>query len=131
MLSPPMAVLFYVEWLRSWAQRVRRERYPHHIVISVDGRVRLEAWLDARRVDAFMLQDAMMSVWNASPDLKKIGQMTRVGSCLTLTATDGAPHAIEIASVSPVAWRPRHALAWCVSKLLPGLPGWTVREVAA
>ncbi len=42
---------------------------------------------------------------------------------------DEAPHTIEIDSVPPAAWRPRHALAWCVGKLLPGPAGWVVREV--
>ncbi len=124
-----MPARYYLQALRDWASRVARERYPHHIAVSVDGRVRLEAWLDARRVDAFMLQDAMMSVWNVAPDLLKIGRMTRVGNCLTITATDEASHAIEIASIPPTAWRPRHALAWCVGKLLPGPAGWVVREV--
>ena len=140
-----MPARYYLQALRDWASRVARERYPHHIAISVDGRVRLEAWLDARRVDAFMLQDAMMSVWNVAPDLLKIGRMTRVGNCLTITATYHpreqstgrrsarsvyeALHTIEIDSVPPAAWCPRHALAWCVDKLLPGPAGWVVREV--
>lgn len=124
-----MPTKYYLQTLRDWASRVARERYPHHIAISVDGQVRFEAWLDARRDGALMLQDAMMSVWNAAPDLLKIGRMTRVGNCLAIAADDRAPHTIVVDSVPPATWRPRHALAWCVGKLLPSPTGWTVREV--
>lgn len=126
-----MSATYYLEALRDWASRVIRERYPHHIAISVDGRVRLEAWLDARRVDEFMLQDAMMSVWNVAPDLLQIGQMTRVGNCLTIALADEAPHTVQIASIPPAAWRPRHALAWCITRLLRDSTGWVVREVTS
>lgn len=125
-----MPTRYYLQAPRDWASRVARERYPHHIAISVDGRVRLEAWLDALNGEAWMLLDALSRAWNASADLQKIGCcMTHSGGNLTITTTDEAPHTIKIDSVPPAAWRPRHALAWCVGKLLPGPAGWVVREV--
>lgn len=123
---------YYLEALRDWASRVIRERYPHHIAISVDGRVRLEAWLDASHSNAWMLLDALSRAWNASTDLQKIGCcMTHSGNHLRITTSGEEPHTVQVASIPPATWRPRHALAWCVCKLLPGSSGWTVREVTS
>lgn len=127
-----MSATYYLEALRDWASRVIRERYPHHIAISVDGRVRLEAWLDASHSNAWMLLDALSRTWNASTDLQKIGCcMTHSGNHLTITTTGVEPHTVQVASIPPAAWRPRHALAWCVSRLLRDSTGWVVREVTS
>lgn len=127
-----MPARYYLQALRDWASRVARERYPHHIAISVDGRVRLEAWLDASHSNAWILLDALSRTWNASTDLQKIGCcMTHNGGHLTITTTGEEPHTVQVASIPPAAWRPRHALAWCVGKLLPGPAGWVVREVTS
>lgn len=57
--------------------------------------------------------------------------MTHNGGHLTITTTGEEPHTVQVASIPPAAWRPRHALAWCVGKLLPGPAGWVVREVTS
>ena len=124
-----MPARYYLQALRDWASRVARERYPHHIAISVDGRVRLEAWLHASQSAEWMLLDFLSRTWNASPHLRKIGHCVTHYSHLTITTTGDEPRTVRVTSIPPAAWRPRHALAWCVGKLLPGPAGWVVREV--
>lgn len=124
-----MPARYYLQALRDWASRVACERYPHHIAISVDSRVRLEAWLHASQSAEWMRLNFLSDTWNASPHLRKIGHCATSYGHLTITATHTAAHTIEINSIPPAAWRPRHALAWCVGKLLPGPAGWVVREV--
>lgn len=125
-----MPARYYLQALRDWASRVARERYPHHIAISVDGRVRLKAWLSGNIGDETMVMlECLRNAWNTSDSLADIGHIHITDNVLTITAQPGMWRAFNITTIPPSPWRPRHALAWCVGKLLPGPAGWVVREV--
>lgn len=126
-----MFVTYYVECLRDWAASVCHERYPYHVTVSVDGRVRLEAYLDAPQEYAGVLGNLLAMTWNASSDLSRVGVATWTDS-MTITFVDSMSHSISVASIPPHPWRPRHLLARLVSRVLPTRTGtreWSVREV--
>ena len=123
-LSLPMTARFYVEWLRSWAQRVRRERDPLHIRIRVNGTVRLETWCAG--FNPAQLLEAIVKVWNATPDVAALAEARVENGALMFTGTDRRAFGIAVETVPPTSWHWRHLLAWLVSRVLPTPNGWTV-----
>ena len=119
-----MTVRFYVEWLRSWAQRVRRERDPLHIRIRVNGTVRLETWCTG--FNPARLLEAIVKVWNATPDVAALAEARVENGALMFTGTDRRAFGIAVETVPPTSWHWRHLLAWLVSRVLPTPNGWTV-----
>lgn len=118
-----LTVTFYIEWLRSWAQRVRRERFPYHLAISVDGVTRLEGWLDAAANEAWILAACLCNTWNLSDELSDIGCADRHGDSVWIVTDDASTHTIAVTASPPVTWRPRHLLAQAVARVLPASVG--------
>jgi len=123
-LSLPMTVRFYVEWLRSWAQRVRRERDPLHIRIRINGTVRLETWCAG--FNPAQLLEAIVKVWNATPDVAALAEARVEDGVLVFSGTNRRALGIAAEMVPPAPMRWRHILAWLVSRVLPTPSGWTV-----
>ena len=109
-------------WLRDWAWRVCRERYPYHMAISVDGVIRLEGWLDAAADEAWILAACLCDTWNVS-DLSDIGCAERHSNTVWIVTDDASTHTIAVTASPPVAWRPRHLLAQTIARVLPARVG--------
>lgn len=119
-----MTVRFYVEWLRSWAQRVRRERDPLHIRIRVNGTVRLETWCAG--FNPAQLLEAIVKVWNATPDVAALAEARVEDGVLVFSGTNRRALGIAAEMVPPAPMQWRHIIAWLVSRVLPTPNGWTV-----
>lgn len=126
-----LPVMYYVDALRTWAQRVSRERFPAHVELSVDGHVRLEGWLRGGVGDELMvLLECLRNAWDASDSLAEIGHVRIADNVLTITTTQpGVWRSFGVATIPPSPWRPRHLLAWLVLLVLRHDPrGWAVIE---